>query len=168
MSNILKKISTKTAVSVMDFKQFTVDTAVLRIMGICRKAIPGEHPQYGRFLKFVGEFQAIDLRTGNISVSSVAFLPAPVDGMLEAALQGAEDSPVEFGFDITVHPRPDLQVGYEYVVSEVIESAPSDPMAALAARMSQKALPKPVEAPPVAGKPEVQDKPHIKGKAKPM
>ncbi len=143
MPNILKKISTKTAVTTHDFKIITKQTPVLRIFGILRNIEVGEHAQYGRFLKFKGDFQATDLRTGDISVSSVAFLPSPVDEMLEEAFKGGDGASVEFGFDISVNPRPDTAIGYEFVVSSVLESRVSDPMQALLEKASKKALPRP-------------------------
>ena len=146
--NIVKKISLKTAVSVMDFKKLEVVTAVLRIVGVVRKAKIGEHAQYGDFYEFSGEFHATDLRTGEVSVSGKAFLPAPVDAMLYETISAKGDGggDVEFAFDISVKPRPDLPIGYEYIVSTLTEAKPSNPLEKLLNSLPQISLPAPAQA----------------------
>lgn len=139
MSSILKKISIKTAVEVMDFKKLEETTPVLRLAGVVRKAVPGEHAQYGRFYKFMGNFVALDLRTGRESISAVAFLPAPVDELLFQAIEEKDgEGDIEFAFDISVKPRADLAVGYEYLVNNLQETKRSNPLENL-----MKSLPAP-------------------------
>lgn len=143
---ILKKLSIKTAVADSNFKKLTEVTPVLRIVGLGRNFSVGEHPQYGPFYKFMGEFVATDLRTGEVGVASVAYLPSPVDEMLKTAIEAGEGKSVEFAFDISVKPREDLAIGYEYLVATLIESKPTNPLAALldslpAPSVKQQALP---------------------------
>lgn len=132
MAKMLKKISTKTAIEVNDFKTFKEVTPVLRVAGVVRKAVVGIHPQYGEFYKFLGNFVAMDLRTGMESNSGTAFLPAPLDGMIAAALVDSEgkqiEGNIEFAVDISVKPREDLAVGYEYLVDNLMEVKRSEPM----------------------------------------
>lgn len=134
--NFLKKISTKTALTDNNFRSLAGITPIMRITGIARGLKVGEHAQYGRYVKFSGEFVAIDLREGTVSASSVAFLPAPADDMIESALAAnPEGSGIEFAFDISVKPRPDTPIGYEYIVNSLVDSQPSNPMQELLNRV---------------------------------
>lgn len=146
---ILKKITTRDALEDTNFKALETTTPVLRIAGLVRRAEQGEHAQYGPYYKFTGEFHATDLRTGQTSISSVCYLPSPVDQMLfEAANNGEGAGSVEFAFDISVKPRPDLQVGYEYVVETLLEAKASSPMDALLNKLGDvPALASPDEKP---------------------
>ena len=134
---LLKKLSVATAVA--GGKAFLAgvkaETPVLRVAGIAR-GVEELPTQYGIAQKFKGEFRGTDLQTGKISASPVLYLPAPIDGMLAAAVAASEGKPVEFAFDIYVKPsNREGGVGYEYITKTLMEAAPSDPLAALLATL---------------------------------
>lgn len=146
---ILKKVSIATVCAAhKGFKTLEAATDVMRIMGLARAFEVGTST-YGEFFKFKGEFTAIDLQTQETAIGAVAFLPAPVDALLASTIRelGEGGKPVEFGFDIRVIPD-DTEVGYHYEVKTLIESKPSNPMAALMNQLA--AVPLPVLAAPAA------------------
>lgn len=140
---ILKKVSIATVcTNHKGFKTLEAATDVMRIMGLARAFETGTST-YGEYFKFKGEFTAIDLATGETAIGAVAFLPSPVDALLASTIRelGEGGKPVEFGFDIRVIPD-ETEVGYHYEVKTLIESKPSNPMAALMATLSAVPLPK--------------------------
>lgn len=150
---ILKKISVATAVSLPKsfFKELKTETPIMRLFGLVRGYEIG-NSQYGAFFKFKGEFHAIDLDTGEESVSSVAFLPSPVDELLSQQVDtikesGDKNAAVEFGFDISVTPDENSTVGFQYRINNLGETRLSDPMQAVAERMRAVALPAPKKTP---------------------
>lgn len=141
--NILKKISVAT-LSGLSPKQLaalvpTPESApafVGRIAGSVRKFEVGQST-YGDFLKFSGEFRGWNM-AGEMSASTVAFLPSPVDEMLKNAVEDArgEDgtgkASIDFAFDIVVvHDPKEGSKGYQYRVQTLTEAKVSDPVAAL-------------------------------------
>jgi len=135
MTKILKKVSVKTVCNKPKsfFKELKEETPMMRIVGLARKYDIGTS-QYGEYLKFIGEFHATDLSTGEQSVGAVAFLPQPVDGMLKESIDSMSEGgkkPVEFAFDIFVIPDPATEVGFQYRVAALTETKTSDPLAEL-------------------------------------
>lgn len=139
--SILKKI-TMASVNTLSkggFKGITDVVFGMRILGQARAFEVVQTP-YGDALKFKGEFRAWG-QEGNECVSSVAYLPSPVDEMLKTALENGEGKPVEFAFDVEVVPDESSTVGYVYRVKTLTEAAPSDPVARLASNLPPLQLP---------------------------
>lgn len=154
-TKILRKLSVKTVVglSVKGLRDLAATgkgapVPLIRLAGIARKAEIGESDN-GEFVRFKGDFQGVDLRTGEISISPVAFLPAPVDAMLQAAIQADEKgNGAQFGFDILIVENETSAVGYEYRVQTLLEVKPTAPLEALLASLppAQIAAPAPAAA----------------------
>jgi len=143
-TKILKKVSVATVCNKPKtfFKTLEKETPIMRIFGMARKYDIGTST-YGDYLKFYGEFQAIDLDSGEISMGAVAFLPSPIDALLKAQIDALSEEgkrPVEFAFDISVIPDSKTEVGFQYRVSTLEETKVSDPLAALAARFKVEPL----------------------------
>lgn len=138
--NILKKISISTvnALPKGGFSNIEDKVFVMRIFGMAR-ASEIVVSQYGESFKFKGDFRAHG-QDGALNVSSVAFLPAPVDEMLASALSAGDGKPVDFAFDIYAAPHHGER-GYQYIVQTLTETAPSEPLVALAASLPPLALP---------------------------
>ena len=130
---ILKKMSIGAINGVRKgFKGVTEKRFVARIMGIAQSVIV-EDGALGTYRKFTGEFKGINA-DGEEFVSAVCFLPSPVDSLLEASMKDNSGAAVNFAFDISVAPN-DTPIGYEYVVSSLLETKPSNPLAELMAKI---------------------------------
>jgi hypothetical protein len=130
---ILKKMSVGAMNGVTGgFKDITESKRVARILGIVR-SIETKDTNIGRSYKFTGEFRGINLNGEEFS-SPVCYLPAPADSMLLEAFTASDGQQVGFGFDIFVVPKPKktpVDLGYEYKIKPLLETAPSDPLLAL-------------------------------------
>ena len=138
---ILKKLSVATVCSLdrKFFRELKSETAVMRIFGVTRGYVTGEGA-FGPFLKFVGEFKAIDLGSGEEAIGSAAYLPSPIDALLavqiDALKQDGKAVSVEFAFDIAAKPSEKAATGYEYVVHSLTETRVSDPLALLSSTVA--------------------------------
>jgi len=142
------------------FKDVTESRLVARILGIASEALR-EDGALGEYVKFKGEFRAIN-QDGEEFASAVCFLPKPADDLLESAIKNAGGKSVNFGFDIFVHPNENVAIGYEYKVKPLLETKPSDPLAALMGAIAPLQLAAPKAAPgpdaPAADVPAASEK----------
>jgi hypothetical protein len=119
---------------------------LMRVYGCVTTIKPGSS-DYGPFVRFVGEFKAVNVITGEMFVSPAAILPR----FLEEQVAGAcspENLPVTFGFDIGIKLAVDSKSGidkYEFTASPVLIPKSSNAMIALEETMAQKALPAPIK-----------------------
>ncbi len=148
MANLKAKITTKSILG--DVKKLvyggsiTGPTAVMRIAGIASKLQHGQS-DYGDWVKFKGQFNVINLLTGEQTISGTCMLPGVASELLEGAMLGAEtDNSVEFAFDIILVPDDTSMVGYRYEAKPLIEAKEDDPLLRLMA--SLPALEKPKKA----------------------
>lgn len=114
-----------------------------RIFGIAR-SVEVKTTTYGDSLKFVGEFRGIN-GDGEEFAAPVAYLVPPADSMLRDALLTSAGAPVNFAFDIFVAPTPKktaVDRGYEFKVKPLLDTKPSDPLAALMASANAAPIPK--------------------------
>jgi hypothetical protein len=128
---------------------------LLHVLGIARSFKTGSS-NYGFFQKFSGDFEAINLETGEVFRSNNLMLPAVAEMLLKSALidAGAEAGragdrgipdregkaatvPVEFAYAIGVKPgKPregaqESYAGYEYTVESLTTSKRSDALQSL-------------------------------------
>jgi len=124
MSNIVSKLSASTmGVDLSDAR--TVAKAYFQVIGRAtsvetEKGTPAHNEPWN---KLRGEFEGVNLATGEIFVSSACFLPTAVTGLIVAQLVD-ESSVVEFAFEIGTKPSK-TPVGYEYTVKELFQAAPT-------------------------------------------
>lgn len=116
------------------FKGITEKMLVARVIGVAQGYDVISHAQYGDSYKFTGEFRAIN-SDGEESAAPVIYLVKPVDEMLVAQLKAAEGKPVQFAFDIHVVPDEGSERGYQYRVTPLMETKPSNPLAELMASL---------------------------------
>jgi hypothetical protein len=150
---ILKKMSIGAINGVRKgFKDVKETRFVARIMGIAQ-SVQVEDGALGTYRKFTGEFKGINA-DGEEFVSAVCYLPAPVDSLLASHMASNDGAAVNFAFDISIAPN-DSPIGYEYVVSTLLETKPSNPLAELMSKVAPlqiAAKPKQAELPGVDGK----------------
>ena len=103
-------------------------TDILKIAGVITAIRPGQ-TQLGEYAELVGQFQAVNLVTGEMFQSGKAILPNFIaDPMVEASKGGSE---VEFAIQIGVKRNEGSVVGYEFSVKPLVEPKVSDKLAKL-------------------------------------
>ncbi len=100
----------------------------MKIVGVTTSATPGQTDK-GEYLKFKGEFGAVNMDTGESFSAAVCILPNFIADTLSAALEASER--VEFAFMIGAKYSAKSVTGYEFTVTPLIEAKPSDAMARL-------------------------------------
>lgn len=138
-------------------------TLIARVMGLAR-SVSLKPTTFGDSLKFSGEFRAINA-DGEEFAAPVVFLPKPADELLAEALNGAGENGVQFAFDIFIEAVPKktpIDRGYQFRVKPLLDTKPSDPLAALQASLPtlQLAAKQPalaLEQPATEAAPEVAD-----------
>jgi hypothetical protein len=158
-----------------DVKPDAPVTLMARVMGLARK-VEVKTTTYGDSLKFVGEFRAINA-DGEEFAAPVIYLPKPADEMLAEALTEAGENGVQFAFDIFIEPVPKktpVDRGYQFKVKPLLDTKPSDPLAALmaglpapAVRAKQPALPGVDAASEKAPEPSEEKAPDVAQEAAP-
>jgi hypothetical protein len=103
-------------------------TALYRVIGTVIGVKTGTST-YGGWTALMGDFEAINLDSGEMYASSKAFLPEPALSMLAAASMKSPGG-VEFAVEVGVKPANNA-FGYEYTVRPLIDSAPTDALKAL-------------------------------------
>lgn len=99
---------------------------------------------YGDFVRFNGEFEGVNLQTGEVYRSAHLLVPKILESLLSEALN-QNDAVIDFAIEIGAVPSDKGNTGYEYTVKPLIEPAASDELAALR-NVIQKALPNPKES----------------------
>lgn len=135
---LINKISSKTVMG--DLKLMAAHMLVgdvksrelYTVIGIARKA-DGKETDYGTATKFVGNFSAVNLQTGEEFRSGAAYLPGAAGDMLYGAMGG---DPVEFGFKIGIELDNSAATGYIFTVESLIEPGENDPLVTLARSIS--------------------------------
>jgi len=131
---ILRKLTIKTA----GFDTTAVKAAIgdnktadlLKVVGITTEARPGQ-TEKGEFIKFGGQFRAVNIQTGELFEASTAIFPNFIADSLAAAL--AQSQEVEFGILIGAKANAPSVTGYEYTVRPLVEAKVSDKLGALIA-----------------------------------
>lgn len=118
---------------------------LLKVVGVTTSAKAGQTDK-GEFLRLMGTFRAVNMQTGEVFDSPQAILPSFISDSLAEALKASPE--VEFAILIGAKHDPDSITGYMYTVRPLIETKPSDKMAALLAASGANnpvALPAPKE-----------------------
>lgn len=130
---ILRKLTIKNAgFSVGVIKELVSEenpkVDLLKIVGITTGARPGQTDK-GEYLRLLGDFRAVNMTTGETFQAASCILPSFISDSLGEALKQSQS--VEFAIMVGVKHAADAITGYEYTVTPLIESKPSDKMAAL-------------------------------------
>lgn len=108
---------------------------VSRIYGIVRNSEPGQ-TDIGPYIKFSGEFEAINLVNRSVHRAKTLVLPAVAESFVNESLQAAKaespDASVTIGMDITVTEHKSAKGGtkFKYGVSP-LTSPGNDPLTEL-------------------------------------
>jgi len=111
---------------------------LMRVGGICTGTKSGE-TTYGTYTVLRGQFEAVDLETGETYRSSKCFLPDDVIDLISTQFYSENVKAIEFGFIIGVRPN-DSQIGYEYTAESILETSKNDPLSLLMNKIDQKMI----------------------------
>jgi hypothetical protein len=106
------------------------------VYGLCR-SYQEESTSYGPYLRFKGDFKAIDSHRRQYRGAAMILPKAAEDMLANMVLSAKEVSGqayVEFGLVIGMTPS-DAPIGYEFTVRPLIQEQDSDPLAALEAKL---------------------------------
>lgn len=114
------------------------------IMGQCDGVATGSG-DYGDWVGFTGQFEAVRSHDGSRLIGSVAYVPKAFEALLYAAVKNAQQedktAKVEFAVEIGIQPST-AAIGYEYWVKNLVKTIErADPLAALRAKV-MTAVPK--------------------------
>lgn len=160
LDNILSKLSLKgmnCQPARGSLKPDTAPFAIARIFGQAKK-----HDlvvtSFGDSERIIGDFEGINLATGEVFKSTKMFLPSVISEIMVNALDAAEagDAALEFALEIGVQYSEKSSTGYAYTVKPLIKTAARDALAHLRETVTAS-LPQ-LAAPAAAAKP-ASDKP---------
>lgn len=136
----------------------------MRVVGVANGYKAGQTDK-GEYVTLLGEFQAINLMTGEQFTSSRAIIPTFIAENFVPALQ--QHGNAEFALDIGARRKDSAVAGYEFIMRPLIESKASDRLSALL-EVASKAAPLALAAPKSDSKPAAKpdDKPAAKSPAK--
>lgn len=119
--------------------------ALADIFGIARRFKPGVST-LGEYVKFVGQFKAVNLVTKEQFTAPVVILPKFLEEQLYAVM-GSNDAAqdVQFGFRISAKYDKKAATKYVYAAASLMKPSENDPLALLEATIAEnaKALPAP-------------------------
>lgn len=113
---------------------------IMDMFGIAARYKPGES-DYGPFTRFIGQFRAINLKTGEMFRAPVCLLPKFLEEDLVAAMtqKDGELNNAEFGVRLSAKYDKTAATKYVYIADSLIESGQSDAMTALENRIRDSA-----------------------------
>ncbi|WWT37761.1 ssDNA binding protein [Enterobacteria phage PRDaquamarine] len=151
---IVSKLTLKTIGAQPKPHSVKENTALASIYGRVRGKKVGQST-FGDFIKFEGEFEGVNLATGEVFRSGALILPKVLESLLAGAVDG--ENTVDFAVEVWAKPSEKGNTGYEYGIKPLIEPAASDELAQLRQTVKAAALPAPAkeaatEAPAAAAK----------------
>lgn len=129
---LVKKISAKAVMG--DVKKMVRDHAdgdVVPLLNAYGRATGFKtgSSDHGNWTSFIGNFEAVNLMTGEEFQARQIFLVEPLQGMLLDQLSGAES--VDFAYTLAVVVNEKLPTGYEYRITPITELKRSDELESL-------------------------------------
>ncbi|WWT37792.1 ssDNA binding protein [Enterobacteria phage PRDasparagus] len=151
---IVSKLTLKTIGAQPKPHSIKENTALASIYGRVRGKKVGQST-FGDFIKFEGEFEGVNIATGEVFRSGALILPKVLESLLAGAVDG--ENTVDFAVEVWAKPSEKGNTGYEYGIKPLIEPAASDELAQLRQTVKAAALPAPAkeaatEAPAAAAK----------------
>lgn len=143
-ADVVRKITVTTINAKPDIevllKQPQKRMVLANIFGIVRRAKP-EAGKDGRgdYVRFYGQFKAVNLHSGEVFMSGAMILPGVVQDALYGAL-GDDVQGVEFAVEVGCKYNADAVTKYEYFARSLIAPKETDPLVMLEARLSGQKL----------------------------
>jgi hypothetical protein len=122
---------------------------LMEIFGVATGFKPGEtvlpDGKVSPWVKFIGQFKAMNLAGGAVFRSGACLLPGAIPDLIFGALQNEENKSVQFGFRIGVRFDETAATKYVYVTDSLLPVKENDPLEMLEAGIKAPKL----EAPKV-------------------
>ena len=128
--NLVSKITVATLDAQPKAHSITVDTHVATIFGRCTDKKVGQ-TQYGDFVTFKGDFEGLNVQTGESYRAGSLIVPSILESLLDSAINTEENNSVDFAVEVWVKPSEKSKTGYIYGIKPLIEPAESDVLALL-------------------------------------
>jgi len=147
--NIARKITVKEVCGKIEKPEAQTD-----LMNVFARvtAMTPQETQYGPYIDFRGQFEAVNLATSEVFHGTRMIVPPIVEYLIEAAIQQAQqddqdDDVVLLAFVLGVEPSDNGSLGYAYTlkVAETKTEKDADPFQAIRTAAT-KALPAPSKA----------------------
>ena len=152
MSALTKKLSTAKIVGKVNVRKLPEDGTIVNLYTVIGVAVGTKSgtSDFGDWTGLVGQFEAVNLETGEKFASANLFLPDVAQGLIEAQLANAENHQVQFAFVIGAMADSNSPVGYAYTAQPILQPDAKDPLADLRASVLQLEAPKKAAAKKVA------------------
>jgi hypothetical protein len=166
------KIASKLSIKAMgcqpargDVKTGDAPRDIAHIYGTVRK-YETVTTNYGDSLKFTGEFEGVNLKTGEVTKSFKCFVPTVLEDLLAAALDAKQDGDADLQFGVCigveVNDKPG-GTGYIFTVRPLVQTVARDALADLRDKMRAAAVPQ-IAAPVKTAEPAKPEAPAKDGK----
>lgn len=154
MSALTKKLSTAKIVGKINVRKLPEDGTIVNLYTVIGMAVGTKSgtSDFGDWTGLVGQFEAVNLETGERFASANLFLPDVAQGLIEAQLANAENHQVQFAFVIGAMADSNSPVGYSYTAQPILSPDAKDPLADLRASVLQLEAPKKATAKKSASK----------------
>lgn len=103
---------------------------IMNVYGIC-DSHSVEETQYGPFVRFKGQFEAVNLLDNTVTRSGTMILPDVAADLLHSALISRQGESVQFGFGVGLKASKKSKTGYELTAQPLMKESAADPLAAL-------------------------------------
>src|SRR5262245_44394328 len=115
---------------------------LLDVFGIAAKFKPGTSDK-GDYIRFVGQFKAKNLVTGETYMSAAAIFPKMIEESLWGVMGGENVNSVQLAFRIGVRYDEQAATKYTYYATPIMKPSESDPLSMLEKQLGDeiKALP---------------------------
>lgn len=152
----LRKISVKTVCGKQTLEMIVEKKAypLMQVYGHAQRVKEGT-TDFGSYQKLLGQFEAVNLATGQVFQSPQCIMPEPANGMVAGQLLG--DNPAEqvsFALEIGIKRDESSSVGYTYTTKQLVKAQDADPLADLRGKVKALEAPKEKDEPPVIDEPE--------------
>lgn len=144
-STSVRKMTVKSICGPVDLEKLikSKKLALMDLWGIASRT-KGITTDYGSAVRFIGQFRAVNLDTGELFTSTRLYLPSALEEELQAAMSGAESA--EFGLRIfVIYDKSNTGMPYYYDAESLVKPANTDALAALEEKVlaARKVLPSP-------------------------
>lgn len=96
---------------------------------VSHKIVPSN--TMGDSVKFIGQFEAVNIETGEVFVAAQMFIPSVAGDLLEAAIIDPEINSFEFGFTIGIKEDATAVKGYVYTCKSLVAPKNADALSGL-------------------------------------
>jgi len=155
MSTLKRKLSVKEVCGTLPrMNAGDPSRSLMHIIGKANRVKEGVG-DFGPWQKLMGQFEAVNLETGEIFVSPQCILPEPMNGMIAGQILNAESSAapvIDFALEIGVEASGKAGgTGYEFTTRPLVEARETDALAEL-----RKHVPKLIGAPEAEAEAEAE------------